>query len=78
MKRNRCTKHKNFTITETAREHIAHVFEEGRYRFSDHYAGSEFSTIVVECKDCGLVQKYPKSGMPKWLKRACKEAGVIL
>lgn len=78
MKRNRCRKHENFTVTETAREHIAHVFEEGEYKFSDHFTGAEFSTVVVRCADCGLVQKYPKSGLPKWLKEACGEAGIVL
>jgi hypothetical protein len=78
MRTRRCKKHQNFIVTETAREHIAHVFEEGEYKFSEHYTGAEFSTILVECKDCGLMETCQKSGMPKWLKEACKEAGIVL
>lgn len=74
----RCSKHKNFTVTETAREHIAHTFEDGQYRFSDHVTGSELATVEVSCKDCGLIQHYSKCNMPRWLKEACKAAGIVL
>lgn len=66
MPKKPCT-HDNVTITETAREHISHVFADGKYAFSDHL------TIRVECPGCGLSKAYSKYHMPKWLERKWQE-----
>ena len=65
--------HDNVTIVETARAYIAHVFEGGEYKFSDHYTGLEFTMLWVLCSDCGLDRAYSKYHLPKWLKRKWEE-----
>jgi hypothetical protein len=75
---NRCKKHKNFTVTERVVLETTHVFVDGRFKESLDSDGKKFGTVLVRCSDCGLMETCQKSGMPKWLKRACLEAGIVL
>lgn len=74
----RCHGHQNFTVTERVVLNTTHVFVNGQFQESQVSNGKEFGTVLVRCLDCGLVETCQKSGMPKWLKRACLEAGIVL
>jgi len=71
-------KHKNFTVTERIVLNTTHVFADGQFQESQVSNGKEFGTVLVRCSDCGLMETCQKSGMPKWLKEECREAGIIL
>ena len=72
------TKHQNFTIEQRSVLITRHVFIDGQFQETLCTDGKEFGTVLVRCQDCGLVETCQKSGLPKWLKEACFEAGIVL